>query len=55
MDPPVLVRDIKYEISFLADRDGFRGVPQNNIYEISHADFEAIAGAAGIEDLLADT
>lgn len=55
VDPPVLVRDIKHEISFLADRDGLRGVPQNSIYEIDRADFEAIARAAGIEDLIADT
>jgi hypothetical protein len=52
VDPPVPVRDIKHEISFLKDRDGLRGVPQNSIYEIDRADFEAIAAAAGIEDLL---
>lgn len=52
VDPPVSVRDIKHEISFLKDRDGLRGVPQNSIYEIDRADFEAIAAAAGIEDLL---
>jgi len=55
VNPPVPVRDIKHEISFLADRDGLRGVPQNSIYEISRINFEAIATAAGIEDLLADT
>jgi len=52
VDPPVPVRDIKHEISFLKDRDGLRGVPQNSIYEIDREDFEAIAAAAGIEDLL---
>jgi hypothetical protein len=52
VDPPVPVRNIKHEISFLRDRDGLRGVPQNGIYEIVRADFEAIAAAAGIEDLL---
>lgn len=38
--------------SFLKDHGGLRGVPQNSIYEINHADFEAIAAATGIEDLL---
>ena len=52
VDPPIPVRDIKDEISFLKDRDGLRGVPQNSIYEIDRADFEAIVVAAGIEDLL---
>jgi hypothetical protein len=52
VDPPVPVRDIKHEISFLKDRDGLRGVPQNSIYEIDRADFETIATAAVIEDLL---
>ncbi|MFB6252724.1 MAG: hypothetical protein ABEI27_13760 [Halobellus sp.] len=52
VDPPVPVREIKDEISFLKDRDGLRGVPQNSIYEIDRADFEAIVAAAGIEDLL---
>ncbi|MFC7007776.1 hypothetical protein [Halalkalicoccus salilacus] len=54
VDPPVPVRDIKHEISFLKDRDGLRGVPQNSIYEIDCADFKAIAAAAGIEELLSD-
>ena len=52
MDPLVPVRDIKDEISFLKDRDGLRGVPGNSIYKINRTDFEAIAAAAGIEDLL---
>lgn len=51
VDPPVQVRDIKHEISFLKDRDRLRGVPQNSIYETDRADFEAIAAAAGIESL----
>lgn len=55
VDPPVPIRDIKHEISVLADRDGLRGVPQNSIYKIDRADSEAIARATGIEDLLADT
>ena len=50
-NPPVPVREIEHEISFLKDRDGFRGVPQNSIYEISRVDFEAIVVAAGIEEL----
>lgn len=54
IDPPIMVRDIKYEVSFLRGRDGLRGVPQNSIYEISRTDFETIAVAAGIEDLLPD-
>lgn len=54
VNPTVQVRDIKHRISFLADRDGLRGVPQNSIYEISRADFETIATAAGIENLLPD-
>ncbi len=52
VDPPVQVRDIKHEISFLKDQDGLRGVPQNSIYEIDRADFKVIAAAAGIEYLL---
>lgn len=52
VDPPVPVRDIKHKISFLKGRDGLRGVPQNSIYEIDRTDFEAIAVATGIEDLL---
>lgn len=52
VDPAIPVRDIKHEISFLKDRDGLRGVPQNSIHEINRADFEAIAAAARIEDLL---
>jgi hypothetical protein len=54
INPPLSVRDIKHEVSFLRERDGLRGVPQNSIYEIDRADFEAIAAAAGIEDLLPD-
>lgn len=52
IDPPLPVRDVKHEISFLKDRDGLRGVPQNSIYEINRADFDAIVVAAGIEELL---
>jgi hypothetical protein len=47
-DLPVPVRGIEHKISFLADREGLRGVPQNSIYELSRAEFEAIATAAGI-------
>ena len=52
VDPPVPVRDIKYKIFFLKERDGLRDVPKNSIYEINRVDFEAITAAAGIEDLL---
>jgi len=51
VDPPLQVREVKDQISFLKDRDGLRGVPQNSIYEISRADFEALADAAGLADL----
>lgn len=54
VDPPVPVRDFKHEISFLKDRDGLRGVPQNSIYEIDLSDFGTIVAEAGIEDLLPD-
>lgn len=54
VDPPLSVRDVKHEISFLRDRDGLRGVPQNSIYQIERADFEAIIVAAGIEELLSE-
>lgn len=55
VEPPLEVRDIKAQISFLKDRDGFRGVPQNSIYEIGREDFEAIVEAAGIDELLTPT
>lgn len=54
VNPPLGVRDIKDQISFLKDRNGLRGVPQNSIYEIGRSDFEAIITAAGIDDLLPD-
>lgn len=54
VDPPVQVRDIKHDVSFLKDWGGLRGVPQNSIYEVDRADVETIATAAGIEDLLPD-
>lgn len=53
-DPPVQVREIKDKISFLRDRDGLRGVPQNSIYEISRDDFTAILRAADETSLLQD-
>lgn len=31
VEPPLPIRDIKDQISFLKDRDGLRGVPQNSI------------------------
>lgn len=55
VDPPLEVREIKDQISFLKDRDGLRGVPQNSIYEISRQDFVAIVKAAGIDNLPPDT
>ena len=54
MDPVVPIRDIKDKISFLRNRDGLRGVPQNSIYKINRADFDAITAAKEIEDLFAD-
>lgn len=55
VDPPISVRDIKDRVSFLKDRDGLRGVPQNSIYEIDREDFETIVEAAGMTDLLPNT
>lgn len=52
VDPPLPIREIKHEISFLKGRNGLRGVPQNSIYEINRADYEVIVAAAGIENLL---
>lgn len=46
----VNVRDIKDEISFLRDRQGLNGVPQNSIYSISTDDFFTMIKAADIED-----
>lgn len=51
-EPPVRVREIKDQISFLKDRDGLRGVPQNSIYEISREDYTAILHAADEGTLL---
>lgn len=51
-DPPIQVRELKNEISFLRDRDGLRGVPQNSIYEISADDFRTIVETAGVGDSL---
>ncbi len=53
-DPPLQVREIKDEISFLQNREGLRGVPQNSIYEISRSDFTIIVEAAGRVDLVPD-
>jgi len=46
-DPALQVREIKNRISFLKDRDGLRGVPQNSIYEIGREDYAEILQAAG--------
>jgi hypothetical protein len=46
-DPSLQVREIKDRISFLKNRDGLRGVPQNSIYEISRKDYAEILQAAG--------
>lgn len=54
IDPPISVQEIKNKISFLKNRDGLRGVPQNSIYEINRTDFVKIATATGIEDLIPD-
>jgi hypothetical protein len=51
-EPPIHVREIKDQISFLKDRDGLRGVPQNSIYEISREDYAAILHAADEGTLL---
>lgn len=55
VNPPLEVREVKDQISFLKDREGLRGVPQNSIYEISRKDFETIIRAAGMDDMLPDT
>lgn len=54
-EPAIEVREIKDDISFMKDREGLRGVPQNSIYEISREDISAILRAAGKEQLLADS
>ena len=46
-DSPLEVRKIKDRISFLIDRNGLRGVPQNSIYEISRENYTEILRAAG--------
>lgn len=51
-EPHVSVRDIKNHISFLQDREGLRGVPQNSIYEISQDDYMTILAAAGHSNLV---
>jgi hypothetical protein len=45
-DPALQVREIKNRISFLKERDGLRGVPQNSIYEISREDYAKILRTA---------
>lgn len=54
-DPALQVREIKDRISFLKDRDGLRGVPQNSIYEISRADYTEILRAADEYSFLQDS
>ena len=54
-EPAIEVREIKDAISFLKEREGLRGVPQNSIYEISRKDISAILRAAGKEQMLADS
>jgi hypothetical protein len=51
-EPPVSARKIKDEISFLRDRQGLSGVPQNSIYSIDREDYLKILEAAGEEGLL---
>lgn len=46
-DSPLEARKIKDRISFLKDRNGLRGVPQNSIYEISRENYTEILRAAG--------
>ena len=46
-NPALQVREIKNRISFLKDRDGLRGVPQNSIYEIGREDYAETLRAAG--------
>ncbi|MFB6185376.1 MAG: hypothetical protein ABEI86_00710 [Halobacteriaceae archaeon] len=49
-EPEVKVKEIKDEISFLRDKRGLNGVPQNSIYSISADDFFTMIEAAGIGD-----
>lgn len=51
-EPPIKVREIKDRISFLKNREGLRGVPQNSIYEIDQNDFLTILQAADEHSLL---
>jgi len=41
-DPPIQVREIKEDISFLREREGLLGVPQSGIRQISEVDFNNI-------------
>lgn len=50
--PPVSVRSIKEDISFLKDRNGLSGVPQNSIHQIDEADFRTILKAADALSLM---
>lgn len=49
-EPEVKVRNVKDEISFLRDKQGLNGVPQNSIYSISADDFFTMIEAADIKD-----
>lgn len=51
IEPSLQVREIKDRISFLKDREGLRGVPQNSIYEISQEDYTEILEAAEVDTL----
>lgn len=51
-EPPVSAQKIKDKISFLRDKQGLNGVPQNSIYSIDYEDYLKILEAAGEEDLL---
>ncbi|MCT9095166.1 EVE domain-containing protein [Haloarchaeobius sp. HME9146] len=48
-DPELNVREIKNQISFLQDRNGLSGVPQNSIRRLDKDDFLTIIEAAGVE------
>ncbi|MGM0387897.1 MAG: hypothetical protein ACQEP0_05125 [Natrinema limicola] len=51
-DPPIPARSIKEKISFLRNRKGLSGVPQNSIYEISWEDYLTILEAADEADVV---
>jgi hypothetical protein len=51
-DPPLHLRKIKGDISFLQGRTGYSGVPQNSIRKVDEGDFRTILSAAGVESIL---